>query len=689
MNDTASSPQSGRILVVDDIMANRNLLREALEPMGHEVLLASNGETGIKAAKRAKPDVILLDLMMPGMNGFETCQVLKSDPDTEAIPVIFITAKDETQSVVDGFRAGGVDYILKPFQAEEVLVRVGTHLQNARLTREVIDKNRLLEDSNRRLREEIARREQSETSLAQADSQLSVISEIEAKRWGLQALIGRSGVMAKIVGKVRKLQALDKTSVLLLGESGTGKELFARAIHFGGSRSRRPFLPVNCSAIPADLAESLLFGHVKGAFSGATTDKKGYFENASGGTLFLDEIGDMPLPLQAKLLRVLETGKILPLGSERERPVDVRMIAATHAEMELEVSTGTFRQDLYYRLARYVISLPPLSERREDIPDLADHFVAQLAGEIGVGSAHLSPSARDSIGRYEFPGNVRELKNLIERALIESGGGEILEEHLDFRLPVNEGRSQGRVGRIESVKVGRGCRRGSDRGPCAFPGSINNAQCRELLGVDLHRAWYLLRKLRRSDAWFRAVQDGGRNIACPDRAVPRLFRSAGAVDPGTEEVFTAWNRSHQPEGGFAPGGYAPSRRRQGCPGLEGGAPRRPFFQGLNTGKNPFGVRLRREKWGLSELAPPVVWVLSSRLPHSARDVPGWREELRDALTEQGDNPWAFHDGTAFGGMFGSRGTRPSRARGGRCCVFGTRPLRGRRDVEGGGEWRNP
>ena len=413
------------VLIVDDVPANQNLLRQTLEPHGLEVLLASDGETALQVAERAKPDLILLDIMMPGMDGYETCRRLKAAEVTRGIPVIFITAQHETPNVVEGFRVGGVDYITKPFQAEEVLARVETHLTISRLTRE-------LERKNRELEEQIRRREQAEGALAAADEHLSLLSSREAERWGLAGFIGRSRTLEKILEDIRKLQQAGTISVLISGESGTGKELVARAIHFGGPRSKETFLPVNCAAIPRDLAESLLFGHVRGAFSGANTDQKGYFELADGGTLFLDEIGEMPAALQPKLLRVLEGGRVTPLGATKDRQVDVRVVAASNADFSKKIGTGEFRQDLYHRLARFTVIVPPLRERPEDIPLLAVHFLKLFASEMGRQPPPLSEAALAALRAHPFPGNVRELKNVIERALIESSGTEIRPQHLHF-----------------------------------------------------------------------------------------------------------------------------------------------------------------------------------------------------------------------------------------------------------------
>ena len=415
------------ILIVDDVPANRNLLAQTLEPHGCELLLAPDGETALDLARRARPDLILLDVMMPGLNGYETCRRLKANEATRHIPIIFITAQHETPSVIEGFRAGGVDYITKPFQMEEVLVRVETHLKISRLTR-------ALQQKNAELEAEMARREKAEDALATADERLSLLSSREAERWGVAGMLGQTGPFAKIVEGIRKAQQAGTLSVLITGESGTGKELIARAIHSGGARAKGPFIPVNCSAVPRDLAESLFFGHMKGAFSGAQTDQKGYFELAHGGTLFLDEVGEMPAALQPKLLRVLEDGRITPLGATKEKQVDVRVVAASNVDFQKRIPAGEFRQDLYFRLARFTVVAPPLRERREDIPLLAAHFLKLFAAEMGVKTPALEAGALAALMNHSFPGNVRELKNVIEGALIESGGKEIHSAHLKLSL---------------------------------------------------------------------------------------------------------------------------------------------------------------------------------------------------------------------------------------------------------------
>ncbi len=423
-----SAPSTGgdTILIVDDFQPNRLVLRGALGAAGYRVLQAESGEEALRIAHDKGPDLVLLDVMMPGMDGFETCRRLKADETTRAIPVVFTTSRDESASVVEGFRVGGADYISKPFSNEELLVRIETQLKLGHLLTELNRKNYELE-------EEVARRRALHQERDQLADQLSRLSVHEAKRWGVEGFVGNSETLRKILGEIGRLQQAGTTSVLVQGESGTGKELVARAIHFGSPRAEGPFVPVNCSAVPRELAESLFFGHTRGSFTGADRDRAGYFELAHNGTLFLDEIGDMPLELQATLLRVLEDGKVLPVGAGQEREVEVRVIAATNADLQDQVEAGNFRRDLYFRLAAFLIEVPPLRHRAEDIPPLVDYFLDMLAVEMGKSKPAFSASALQALVNYEFPGNVRELKNIIERALIESAGEEIGPEHLNLR----------------------------------------------------------------------------------------------------------------------------------------------------------------------------------------------------------------------------------------------------------------
>lgn len=429
-----------RILVVDDVVTNVQLLAQALEPAGYEILVAQNGRDALRIAERAQPGLILMDVMMPGLDGVATCRLLKQNPELADIPVIFITALDERESVVKGFTAGGVDYIVKPFHPEEVLRRVENHLNLHRLARSLEQSNRELklrlaelERANRALAEERDKLARTEYALETADSRLNALAQREQQRWGMDGLVGKSATMQAILQNIRKLHHSAGTSVLITGESGTGKELIARAIHYSSPRAQKPFIPVNCVAIPAELAESMFFGHVKGAFTGASGGQKGFFELADGGTLFLDEIGDMPLGLQAKLLRVLEDGEVRPVGSQKAIKTDVRVVAATNVNLQEKIAAGLFRADLFYRLARFQVELPPLRQRRGDILLLAQHFLALFAREMGVRAPDINAAAQEALQNYHFPGNVRELKNLIERALILSSGKTVEPEHLQFQ----------------------------------------------------------------------------------------------------------------------------------------------------------------------------------------------------------------------------------------------------------------
>ena len=421
-----------RILLVDDTQANLDVLCALLEAEGCKIFMAPEGGTALRIAERVAPDLILLDVMMPGLDGFEVCRRLKQEDSTREIPVVFITADDKTEGMVNGFVAGGVDYIAKPFRNEEVLMRVHTHLRIARLTRQLADNNEQLARQNRELEEQIARRKA-------LSGRLSKITEGEAQRWGLVDFAVNSPTMERIIEEVQVLQEKASVSVLIAGERGTGKELVARAIHFGSSRSEGAFVPVHCGDLPREVVESmeqrtralsLLFGHVQGAFAAAEVDRDGYFQMAHEGTIFLDEIGRVPLPLQSQLLRVLKSGEVRRIGERDGRPVDVRVLAATSLDLEEQVRCGEFRQDFYDYLAQSIIEVPPLRQRREDIALLAQHFARLFMKEMGQEAPALSEQVIEALRDYSFPGNVRELKNMVERALIESGGGEIRVEHL-------------------------------------------------------------------------------------------------------------------------------------------------------------------------------------------------------------------------------------------------------------------
>ncbi|NKB66741.1 MAG: response regulator [Candidatus Latescibacteria bacterium] len=404
------------LLLVDDIPANLDVLCGLLEPEGYQLALAGDGPLALKIAGRLVPDLILLDVVMPGMEGYEVCRRLKQDPQLRDIPVIFITGRDQPEDVLAGFEAGGVDYITKPFRDAEVLARVQTHLQLRRQQRALAEKNDALE-------EEIARRQR-------LSNQLSGLAEDQVRRWGLDGFIGQSAAMQAIFDTIELAQEHAMFSVLISGESGTGKELVAQAVHAGSPRRGGPFVPINCAAIAPELAEAELFGHDKGAFTGADQDRVGCFEMAHQGTLFLDELGELPLAQQAKLLRVLEDGKVRRVGGQQERQVDVRVVAATNADLEQRVQEGGFRQDLYFRLARLKIAVPPLRQRPDDIAPLVQHFLERAAADMGRDRPELSAAALAQLQAYAFPGNVRELKHTVELAVALSRGGPIEPQHL-------------------------------------------------------------------------------------------------------------------------------------------------------------------------------------------------------------------------------------------------------------------
>ena len=415
MTDTVAT-----VLVVDDDAASLSALFECLRRAGYRVLVAQDGGSALERAENGQPALILLDVMMPDMDGFETCRRLKSSATTADIPVLFLTALTDTSEKLKGFEAGAVDYLTKPFQWEEVLARVRTHLRLRAAERELVAVNRSLEA---RIAERTAELEKSLKELDKLRQKLQAENTYLQQELGaeMRSIVGSSPALRTLLEQVARVARSD-TTVLINGETGTGKELVARAIHEASPRRDRPLVKLNCAAISAGLVESELFGHVKGAFTGATDKNIGRFQLADGGTLFLDEIGELPLETQVKLLRVLQEREFEPVGSAKPQKVDVRVIAATNRRLEDEVARGKFRSDLYYRLNVFPVEVPPLRARREDIAELATHFLERFARKAGRLVPALAPAAVAQLEAHDWPGNIRELQNTIERAFIWSTG---------------------------------------------------------------------------------------------------------------------------------------------------------------------------------------------------------------------------------------------------------------------------
>ncbi len=475
---------STRLLIVDDKPENLDLLLGYLSGSGYDISVATSGQAALNLVASHPPALILLDVMMPDMDGYEVCRQLRHKG--MSLPVIFMSALSDTQSKLQAFEAGGIDYVTKPLQREEVRARIDAQITIVKQQLELADKNRQLQTLISELQSQIEARQQVEVALRRADETISSLTKAEARRWGIEAFVGCSPAVVNLLDDVRSLQQAPHTNVLILGESGTGKELISRSIHFGGRRGDKPFVAVNCSAIPADLADAEFFGHVKGAFTGATGDRIGYFECADGGTLFLDEIGDMPLSMQAKLLRVLEDGKVCPVGGRQERQVQVRIIAATNHDLQQRVREKAFRSDLYFRLAGYTLALPSLRQRREDIPLLVEHFLKQLCQHMGREAPQIADPALQRLSEYDFPGNVRELRNMLEYALIASRGRAIGLQHLHF---FDTERTTSAVDYIEDESAVLDYVKTHER--------IDNRTAQDVLGVDHGRASYVLKKLHK------------------------------------------------------------------------------------------------------------------------------------------------------------------------------------------------
>jgi two-component system response regulator AtoC len=387
------------ILIVDDELGLRHTLTLILGAEGHETRAATNGEMAIAMLAERDADLVLCDVRMPGMDGLTFLDRYREG--TGRALVIMMSAYGDDDDALAAIKRGAYDFIQKPFRADQVLLVVSKAIEREGLRQQVMQ-----------LHEELA--------ALRAPS----------------GIVGHSEALQQAIAIARKV-ARHPSTVLITGESGSGKELIASLIHEAGPRANAPFVAVNCGAIPEHLLESELFGHARGAFTGAVDDRHGLFEEANGGTLFLDEIGELPLALQVKLLRALQEGEVRPVGDNTPRAVDVRVVAATSRDLEAEVRAGRFRADLFYRVNVVRIQLPPLRERREDIPDLVRHFLGVFNKRLGLAIAGVTPAAMRLLMDHAWPGNVRELENVIERAMVLADGPQIEADHLPqtVRLP--------------------------------------------------------------------------------------------------------------------------------------------------------------------------------------------------------------------------------------------------------------
>ncbi len=382
------------ILIVEDKESMARMLQETLETEGYEIVIARDGAEGIKEVRNSRVDLVLTDLKLPKKDGIE---VLKASRDKNPMtPVIVMTAYGSIETAVNAMKLGAYDFITKPLDTDHLLILIERSLRNQRLVTE----NLLLKDAM-------------------------------ASRVGMPEIIGKSACMLEVATNIQKVAAA-KTTVLLLGESGTGKELFARAVHDLSPRREQPFVPINCAAIPRELLETELFGYEKGSFTGAGEGKLGKLELADKGTVFLDEIGEMDFALQSKLLRTLQEGEIDRVGTARPVKVDIRILAASNKNLEEAVSDKSFREDLFYRLSVFPITIPPLRERRDDIPLLIEHFISKYSAELNVPHKDVTPDAMEILTCYKWKGNVRELENVIERAIILCDGDALTRKELSL-----------------------------------------------------------------------------------------------------------------------------------------------------------------------------------------------------------------------------------------------------------------
>lgn len=442
-----------RILVVDDEPLMRDFLVETLQRKKYVVDAVGNGSQALEKVKSEHYDLVVSDIRMPEVSGMEVLEdVKKNNPETE---VVMITAFGTIENAVDAMKMGAYDYITKPFSADEIEIVVDRALERQQLR----DENRILRNDNNQLRNQLK------------------------EKYTFSSIVGVTDVMREVYDKIEMI-APSKATVLILGESGTGKELVARAIHYNSDRQNKPFIKVNCAALPESLMESELFGHEKGAFTGAIRTTKGRFELANTGTLLLDEIGELSLPLQSKLLRVLQEREFERVGNPSPLSVDVRVIATTNRDLKEEVKEGNFREDLFYRLNVVPILLPPLRERKEDIPLLADHFLRKYCEDNNRNITGINDAAMNKLMGQDWPGNVRELENHIERAVVLCREEELDDRHFSFE---HDGVEQAGVGGLEGVGPGVTLREMEKQLILSTLTSENNNRTRasEILGISV------------------------------------------------------------------------------------------------------------------------------------------------------------------------------------------------------------
>jgi DNA-binding NtrC family response regulator len=452
-----------RVLVADDDRAVRTALEVNLARAGWQVRLAASAEQALELLEAELPDVLLSDVRMGGATGMELLATVRAR--YPEVRVVLMTGFGSVSDAVEAMRAGATDYLIKPVARDELLVVLERAVAAEALRREVVRLQRAIDT-----------------------------------RLGFEGMVGTSAAMRAVLEQAAAV-ADTQARVLILGETGTGKELVAQALHARSRRARRPFVAVNCGAIPENLLESELFGHERGAFTGAVRQHAGRFEQADGGTLFLDELGEIPAAMQVRLLRVLQDGEVTRVGGAQPVKVDVRVVAATHRDLAEEVRAGRFRADLYYRLNVVTLRLPPLRARTDDIPALVEHFASLLAARHGRPAPTFAPEVLDALARHDWPGNVRELEHVVERAVLLSGGGRIT----SLELP-------GRLGCEEPLRTAGGAPRLADLGARTLPDALDvweraiveealreagevQAQAARRLGVSRSNLAYRLQRL--------------------------------------------------------------------------------------------------------------------------------------------------------------------------------------------------